>query len=151
MAKNTAKQQQDRARMVALYKNLGKSYIASMTYLDAIFIKLAGAVDLMREAGETGKALTQVEKILKNTTLLMQEGEKAKEINAMEVEKLSESPLKEFNYEEAEKSNQSFLRAVVTLAKSAENVLESTSQKRVNIAEHRRSSVSRSDLRTKRA
>ena len=149
MAKNTAKQQQDRARMVALYKNLGKSYIASMTYLDVIFIKLAGAVDLMREAGDRGKA--QVEKILKNITLLMQEGEKAKEINAMEVEKLSESPLKEFNYEEAEKSNQSFLRAVVTLSKSAANVLVSTSQKRVNIAEHRRSSVSRSDLRTKRA
>lgn len=133
MAEKVSKKAQDRARMIALYENLGEFYDKSLRFITGIYLNLAKALFLMQDAGEDKKR-EQISKMLNEVTSLMKEGESSKKINEIEVEELKKGkPLSEFNYQEAEEANRSYVRATMVTADKASKVLNDTSKLRIGI------------------
>ncbi len=128
------KKEQDRARMIALYENLGNFYDRSVKYMNGIYLDLLRAQLLMKEAGQEGKKGEQISKVLSDVALLVKEGESSRQINAIEVEELKKGkPLKEFNYKEAEEANRSYVHATMVTADRASKVLIDTSKLRIGL------------------
>ena len=128
------KKEQNRARMIALYENLGNFYDRSVKYMNGIYLDLLRAQLLMEEAGQEGKKGEQISKVLSDVALLVKEGESSRQINAIEVKELKEGKsLKEFNYKEAEEANRSYVRATMVTADKASKVLNDTSKLRIGI------------------
>lgn len=128
------KKEQDRARMIALYENLGNFYDRSVKYMNGIYLDLLRAQLLMKEAGQEGKKGEQISKVLSDVALLVKEGESSKQINEIEVEELKKGkPLSEFNYQEAEEANRSYVRATMVTADKASKVLNDTSKLRIGL------------------
>ena len=133
MAEKVSKKAQDRARMIALYENLGEFYDKSLRFITGIYLNLAKAIFLMQDAGEDKKR-EQISKMLNEVTLLMKEGESSKQIIKIEVEELKKGkPLSEFNYQEAEEANRSYVRATMITADKASKVLNETSKLRIGL------------------
>ena len=133
MAEKVSKKAQDRARMIALYENLGEFYDKSLRFITGIYLNLAKALFLMQDAGEDKKR-EQISKMLNEVTSLMKEGESSKKINEIEVEELKKGkPLSEFNYQEAEEANRSYVRAIMVTAEKASKVLNDTSKLRIGL------------------
>lgn len=132
--KKLSKKAQDRARMIALYENLGEFYGRSLSFITGIYLNLAKSDLLMQDAGKNNKKHEQTSKMLSEVTLLMKEGESSKQINEIEVEELKKGkPLSEFNYQEAEEANRSYVRATMVTADRASKVLNDTSKLRIGI------------------
>lgn len=128
------KKEQDRARMIALYENLGNFYDRSVKYMNGIYLDLLRAQLLMKEAGQEGKKGEQISKVLSDVALLVKEGESSRQINAIEVKELKGGKsLKEFNYKEAEEANRSYVRATMVTADRASKVLNDTSKLRIGL------------------
>lgn len=128
------KKEQDRARMIALYENLGNFYDRSVKYMNGIYLDLLRAQLLMKEAGQEGKKGEQISKVLSDVALLVKEGESSRQINAIEVEELKKGkPLKGFNYQEAEEANRSYVHATMVTADRARKVLNYTSKLRIGL------------------
>lgn len=128
------KKEQDRARMIALYENLGNFYDRSVKYMNGIYLDLLRAQLLMKEAGQEGKKGEQISKVLSDVALLVKEGESSRQINAIEVKELKEGKsLKEFNYKEAEEANRSYVHATMVTADRARKVLIDTSKLRIGL------------------
>lgn len=128
------KKEQDRARMIALYENLGNFYDRSVKYMNGIYLDLLRAQLLMKEAGQEGKKGEQISKVLSDVALLVKEGESSRQINAIEVEELKKGKsLKEFNYKEAEEANRSYVHATMVTADRASKVLNDTSKFRIGL------------------
>lgn len=128
------KKEQDRARMIALYENLGNFYDRSVKYMNGIYLDLLRAQLLMKEAGQEGKKGEQISKVLSDVALLVKEGESSRQINAIEVEELKKGKsLKEFNYKEAEEANRSYVHATMVTADRASKVLIDTSKLRIGL------------------
>ena len=134
MAEKVSKKAQDRARMIALYENLGEFYSKSLSYITMIYVNLVKSDLLMQDAGKDKKKYEQTSKMLNEVTLLMKEGESSKKINEIEVEELKKGkPLSEFNYQEAEEANRSYVRATMVTAEKACKVLNETSKLRIGL------------------
>ena len=134
MAEKVSKKAQDRARMIALYENLGEFYSKSLSYITMIYVNLGKSDLLMQDAGKDKKKYEQTSKMLSEVTLLMKEGESSKKINEIEVEELKKGkPLSEFNYQEAEEANRSYVRATMVTAEKACKVLNETSKLRIGL------------------
>lgn len=134
MAEKVSKKAQDRARMIALYENLGEFYDKSLRFITGIYLNLAKSDLLMQDAGKDNKKYEQTSKMLSEVTLLMKEGESSKQINEIEVEELKKGkPLSEFNYQEAEEANRSYVRATMVTADKASKVLNETSKLRIGL------------------
>ena len=128
------KKEQDRARMIALYENLGNFYDRSVKYMNGIYLDLLRAQLLMKEAGQEGKKGEQISKVLSDVALLVKEGESSRQINAIEVKELKEGKsLKGFNYKEAEEANRSYVHATMVTADRASKVLNDTSKLRIGL------------------
>ena len=128
------KKEQDRARMIALYENLGNFYDRSVKYMNGIYLDLLRAQLLMKEAGQEGKKGEQISKVLSDVALLVKEGESSRQINAIEVKELKEGKsLKGFNYKEAEEANRSYVHATMVTADRARKVLIDTSKLRIGL------------------
>lgn len=128
------KKEQDRARMIALYENLGNFYDRSVKYMNGIYLDLLRAQLLMKEAGQEGKKGEQISKVLSDVALLVKEGESSRQINAIEVKELKEGKsLKEFNYQEAEEANRSYVHATMVTADRARKVLNGTYELRIGL------------------
>ncbi len=128
------KKEQDRARMIALYENLGNFYDRSVKYMNGIYLDLLRAQLLMKEAGQEGKKGEQISKVLSDVALLVKEGESSRQINAIEVKELKEGKsLKGFNYKEAEEANRSYVHATMVTADRASKVLIDTSELRIGL------------------
>ena len=128
------KKEQDRARMIALYENLGNFYDRSVKYMNGIYLDLLRAQLLMKEAGQEGKKGEQISKVLSDVALLVKEGESSRQINAIEVKELKGGKsLKEFNYQEAEEANRSYVHATMVTADRASKVLIDTSKLRIGL------------------
>ena len=84
MAEKVSKKAQDRARMIALYENLGEFYGRSLSFITGIYLNLAKSDLLMQDAGKDNKKYEQTSKMLSEVTLLMKEGESSKQINEIE-------------------------------------------------------------------
>ena len=133
MAEKVSKKAQDRARMIALYENLGEFYDKSLRFITGIYLNLAKAIFLMQDAGEDKKR-EQISKMLNEVTSLMKEGESSKQIIKIEVEELKKGkPLSEFNYQEAEEANRSYVRATMITADKASKVLNETLKLRIGL------------------
>ena len=134
MAEKVSKKAQDRARMIALYENLGEFYDKSLRFITGIYLNLAKSDLLMQDTGKDNKKYEQTSKMLSEVTLLMKEGESSKQINEIEVEELKKGkPLSEFNYQEAEEANRSYVRATMVTADKASKVLNDTSKLRIGL------------------
>ena len=134
MAEKSSKKAQDRARMIALYENLGEFYGRSLSFITGIYLNLAKSDLLMQDAGKDSKKYEQTSKMLSEVTLLMKEGESSKQIIKIEVEELKKGkPLSEFNYQEAEEANRSYVRATMITADKASKVLNDTSKLRIGL------------------
>lgn len=133
MAEKVSKKAQDRARMIALYENLGEFYDKSLRFITGIYLNLAKAIFLMQDAGKD-KEREQISKMLNEVTSLMKEGESSKQIIKIEVEELKKGkPLSEFNYQEAEEANRSYVRATMITADKASKVLNETLKLRIGL------------------
>ncbi len=133
MAEKVSKKAQDRARMIALYENLGEFYGRSLSFITGIYLNLAKSDLLMQDAGKD-KKYEQTSKMLSEVTSLMKEGESSKQIIKIEVEELKKGkPLSEFNYQEAEEANRSYVRATMITADKASKVLNETLKLRIGL------------------